>query len=357
MRKVLYVSNIEVPYRSEFFNQLSEKVDLTVLYERDKSSNRDENWSKSIHAKYLKKYLKGIKIKKEYSLDFRILKYVLSNKYDTVIIGCYNSPSQIVAILAMRLLKKKYILNIDGEYFLEGKNIKQRIKRFLLKGADKYLIAGEESAKNLSAIVQMDKIFPYYFSSLTKKELDKNAVNKNKNSNNKVIVIGQYFDYKGLDLALQVAKLDQNIQYKFIGSGNRSSLLMGKIVEMKLNNVEVIPFLTKKELDKEYQNCLCMLLPTRQECWGLVVNEAASFGCPIISTHGSGAAVEFLQNEYKEYLSECSDTNKIYNNIKKIIDGKALDKYKRYLIKTSQKYSIERMVEKTLNCIKSRDVK
>ena len=38
------------------------------------------------------------------------------------------------------------------------------------------------------------------------------------------------------------------------------------------------------DLYKEYQQCKCVLLPSKKECWGLVINEAASFGCPIIST-------------------------------------------------------------------------
>ena len=33
-KKVLYISNIQVPYRVRFFNLLAEKCDLTVLYER-----------------------------------------------------------------------------------------------------------------------------------------------------------------------------------------------------------------------------------------------------------------------------------------------------------------------------------
>ena len=185
MKKVLYVSNIEVPYRSEFFNQLSKKVDLTVLYERKKSSNRDENWTNSVKSNYKIEYLKGIRIKNEYSIDFKILKYVFSKKYDKVIIGCYNSPSQILAILLMRLFKKKYILNLDGEYFLDGKNFKQKIKRFLIKGAQDYLIAGEKSGENLSKYVSKERVHPYYFSSLTNKELEEHAKNINQNLTNK----------------------------------------------------------------------------------------------------------------------------------------------------------------------------
>lgn len=36
MKEVLYISNVEVPYRNEFFNQLALKCNLTVLYEKSK---------------------------------------------------------------------------------------------------------------------------------------------------------------------------------------------------------------------------------------------------------------------------------------------------------------------------------
>lgn len=341
MKKVLYVSNIEVPYRSEFFNQLSKKVDLTVLYERKKSSNRDDKWTTSIKSNYKIKYLKGIKIKNEYSLSFGILKHIFSKKYDKVIIGCYNSPSQMIAILFMKIFRKKYILNLDGEYFFDGKGIKKRIKRFFIKGANQYLIAGEESGKILSKYVKKEKVHPYYFSSLTNKEINDNSKNINKNINDKVLVIGQYFDYKGLDIALEVAKIDQNINYRFIGSGKRSFLLEEKVKEMKLNNVEVIPFLSKSDLYKEYQECKCLLLSSRKECWGLVINEAASFGCPIVATSGSGAAVEIVDKKMISY--NINDYQSLLDKIYNINDD--LEMYKAELIKKNEKYSIEKSVE------------
>ena len=111
--KVLYISNIEVPYRNEYLNQLSLKVDLTVIYERKKSSNRDINWTSRIKPEYKINYLKGIKMLNEYTFDLSIIKYDISKKYDDIIFGCYNSPSQQIAMLLMRMLKKKYILKLD----------------------------------------------------------------------------------------------------------------------------------------------------------------------------------------------------------------------------------------------------
>ncbi len=345
MKKLLYVSNIEVPYRTEYFNQLSKKLNLTVLYERKKSSNRNANWTESIKSKYSIKYLKGIKVNKEYTFDFRIIKYAFSKEYDDIIFGCYNSPSQILAILLMRLFRKKYILNLDGEYFFNGNGIKDRIKRFLIKGAKKYFIAGDNTKINLAKYVEKEKIYSYHFSSLTNDEIKINNKNTNENKNNMILVVGQFFEYKGLDVALKCAKLDQSIKYKFIGSGSRSNLLEEKVKEMNLDNVEIIPFLQKQELYNEYRNCKCLLLPSRKECWGLVINEAASFGCPIISTFGSGAAVELLE---KKWLVNSEDYKDMYEKILLLNENKY---NKKLLIKKSKKYTIENNVDETIEML------
>lgn len=61
MKKILYISNIQVPYRVKFFNELSKYCDLTVLYERKNSTNRDIKWSKSEEDKYKVIFLNGFK--------------------------------------------------------------------------------------------------------------------------------------------------------------------------------------------------------------------------------------------------------------------------------------------------------
>ena len=117
MKKVLYITNIQVPYRVEFFNQLAKECDLTVLYERESSDNRDSEWSTSNKDAYKKVFLNGFKTGRETSFSLKILKYIFGD-YDTIIIGCYNSPVQMFAILIMRMFHKKFIISTDGELFI-----------------------------------------------------------------------------------------------------------------------------------------------------------------------------------------------------------------------------------------------
>lgn len=350
MKKILYISNIEVPYRVRFFNELSKSCDLTVLYERRKSSNRDDKWAFSENSTYKVEYLDGIKIGNELSFSFKIFN-IIKKKWDLVIIGCYNSKIQMIAIIAMRLMNIPYSINLDGEPFID-KSFKGYIKKFFLTGAKGYLVAGEKSSKSLRTALGINNyIEPYYFSSLNKEEILNNGSTEYCRDKT-VLVIGQYFEYKGMDIALEVARRDLSIKYKFVGMGKRTQLFCADMKTIP-ENVEIIPFLQKEELEDQYKKCGLLLLPTRQECWGLVINEAASFGMPIVSTWGSGAAVEFLDDNYPQYLAKSGDVDELYHCIKNILNNDNKE-YSHYLKQKSICYNIERNVsvhQKMINTI------
>jgi len=341
MKKILYLSNIEVPYREDFFSQLAKVCDLTVLYERRNTLIRDDKWAKSGHSSYHKIYLDGIPIRTEDSFSIRIASEVRKG-YDLVVIGSYNSPVQIFAMLIMMLLKIPFIINLDGEQFINNKGIKTKIKRFLLKRAKGYLQAGDKSTTTLRAAIRNSHpIFRYYLSSLKTADIQANA-EKALPRDNTVAVIGQYFPYKGIDIALAVARRMTDVRFKFVGMGKRTNIFLSDNQDIP-DNVEVIPFLHKKELELLYLTSAAMMLPSRQECWGLVVNEAASYGTPIVSTYGSGAAVEFLADEYPEYLAQPGDPASLEQALKRCLTSDNTE-YSIYLKHKAAEYTIERSV-------------
>ena len=345
MKRILYISNIEVPYRVRFFNELAKYCDLTVLYERKHSGSRDEQWASSEKQNYRSIFLKGINISHENAFTPGLFRY-LFGKYDGIVVGCYNSPVQVMAILALRFMKFPYYLNIDGESFLEGKGLKISLKRFIVKGARTYFTAGEKSALSLKKAIGQVSTIPYYFSSLSEDELQSHKTTVwSSVCKNTVLIVGQYLDVKGLDVALQVARENQQWHFQFVGMGKRTAQFVDKYHPEQLKNVEIIPFLQKKDLEEAYRNCTVLVLPSRKECWGLVVNEAASFGVPIVSTWGSGAAVEFLSDDYPQLLAKPGDPESLRSCIDTLFTSTNREQFAAFLRQKSQQYSIEKSVQ------------
>ncbi len=344
--KVLYISNIEVPYRTRFFNLLGEKCDLTVLYERKRSSNRDETWVQSEKSTYKKDFLSGINHGREKAFSFKILKYIFGN-FDRIIIGCFNNPSQMLAILAMRIARKDYYVNVDGKMFDTGNAVKRILRRFFVRGAKGYFCAGEEVSKYLRGFVgEKRPIYSYLLSSMGEKELLEIDRISPSERNNKILVIGQYEDYKGLDVAAKVAARTPSYEYSFVGMGSKAEQFKEFIFKENIQNVEVVPFLQKDDLAQLYRTYGILMLPSRQECWGLVINEAAAYGMPIVSTWGSGAAEEFLSHKYDEYLAKPEDVDDLAKRLEKLMEASEQEKeeYSKYLYNKSKVYNIEENV-------------
>ena len=324
MKRVLYISNIEVPYRVRFFNELAKYCDLTVLYESRGTGKRDTTWSKSEKKRYRSVY---------YGRNTLPL---LLARYDLVILGCYQTPLQIATALLFKLLRRKFRINLDGEPFLQGKGWKPGAKRLLLRLATGYLVAGESAAWSLRAIAGKKPITVYPFGSLTEAQLGRCPDCKDRTGT--ILVVGQYFPYKGMDVALEAARRDGSLSFLFVGMGSRTEKFRK---DHKIpSNVQLIPFLQPEELHREYASCALVVLPSRRECWGLVIPEAAAFGAPIVSTWGSGAAVEFLAERYPQFLAKPGDPEGLLDSIHRCL---ASDRtaYGAFLREAGSRCSIE----------------
>ena len=132
--------------------------------------------------------------------------------------------------------------------------------------------------------------------------------------------------------------------------GSRTEQFVSEQLNASDTNIEVVRFLQKEALNKEYREAGVLLLPSRKECWGLVINEAASFGMPIVATNGSGAAKEFLRGKYSRYIFDSDDTKGMHDAISELLsqDNK---EYSNYLIETSSKYNVENMVDAHLRVL------
>ena len=352
MKRVLYITNKAVPYKVNFFNGLARHCELTVLLERQDSGDRDKQWAASAKSTYRTLELGGMRIGNEWSISPSIFKYMRGD-FDAIVVGCYNSPVEAAGLFGRgRRPECPVFINLDGEQFFRPGTLKTWLKKVVLRRGDGYLAAGEQSARNIAAAIGK-KVWPFYFSSLAETELaaHRDRVREARRRagvgrNDTILVVSRFLDVKGLDIALRVAAKDRKLHFKFVGLGGRTDEFRAKAEELGAGQVEIVPFLQRDEREREYLEDRMLVLPSRQECWGLVVNEAASFGMPIVATTGVGSAVEFLVVDHPEFLAKPGDDDDLRAIIDMAmgLDASASRNYGEFLLEKSKDYSIERMV-------------
>lgn len=309
--KVLFLANIPSPYRVDFFQELGKLCELTVLYELERASDRDRNWKGTIaeQKSYKEIYLKPVIRQASSAWCPSVRSYLRDKSYDIIVVGVYSTPTGMQAIRYLKSHKILYLLNCDGGIISYGESsFKKKLKKKLISGAPGYLSTGEAGDAYLIYYgAKKERIYRYPFSSFYERELlDKPLTKKEKKAVRKqlgiyeekvIFSVGSFIPRKGFDILLRAAEYMDREWGIYIAGGEEIEEYRIIREELNLTNVHYVPFLQKEELKKYYEAADLFVLPTREDIWGLVINEAMAAGLPVITTQKCVAGVEMLEEE------------------------------------------------------------
>lgn len=345
--RILIFSNIPSPYFVEYLNELGKFCDeIVCVFERKKASNRDKSWDQINVVNFKYYFLKGIKIGAEESLSFGAKKYIKLYKNHTIIFANPTTPTGILGIRYCIRHKIPYCVQSEGGFARVGNDFKTKIKRYLFKDAALYLTGMTPSNDYFTAYgAPVEKVKQYPFSSLSEKDLidkpisldEKKTIKESLGiTNSKMILyVGSMIQRKGIDILLNAFKDIKNDVCLYCVGGAPTDELSKIISENNIQNVTFIKHSNLETLKNYYKAADLFVLPTRYDTWGLVVNEAMSYGLPVITTDACVAGLELIENgkngyvvktesidELKEAINNAllnSDKNKMAkNNIEKI---------------------------------------
>jgi glycosyltransferase involved in cell wall biosynthesis len=90
-------------------------------------------------------------------------------------------------------------------------------------------------------------------------------------------------------------ELDGGAVLRIVGMGPELSNLQELAAQLGVTSeVQFAGAMHGSALCEEYLAATCLVLPSRVEPWGLVVNEALAFGCPVVVSHTCGCSPELV---------------------------------------------------------------
>lgn len=333
MKKVLFLTNFASPYRVHFFDELGKYLDVTVLYSDrvEDITHRDKSWFEEgkggFHPVQLTKTF-GVR---DESLCLDVLPW-LKKKWDAIVIGGYSSPTAILAMTYLRLHRIPFYMEVDGGLIRQERKIKYRIKRTLVRLAPMWLSTGRFTTKYLVHYgAEAEKVTHYPFSSLHEENIlpglvgweEKLALRQELNVTepHMVLAIGQFIHRKGFDVLLRAASaLDKNVGIYIVG-GEVTEEYKTMKETLGLSNVHFLGFQKKDTLAKFYKAADLFVLPTREDIWGLVINEAMAYGLPVITTDRCVAGLELVENGINGYIVPVEDEKALAEKMQIVLDS------------------------------------
>lgn len=349
--KVLFTANIPSPYRVDFFNELGKMCDLTVLFEARKAKSRNSAWVAKDAVNFNSVFLKGIQIGEAEAICPEIIKYINLFKYDAIIIGMYSTPTAMLAIEWMKLNKIPFYISSDGGLIKNDSNIKRIIKRHYIASAKGWLSTGKVTSEYLSYYgADSNRIFVYPFSSVKEKEVlkccipydEKKEIRKKLDiEENKVVLsVGQFIYRKGYDVLLEATRqIDKSIGFYIVGGDVTDEYRILK-EKYQLDNVHFVKFMPKEKLAEYYMAADIFVLPTREDIWGLVVNEAMSYGLPVVTTDKCCAGLEMIQDGINGKIVKAESVQELRDAILVSLNRLTMPKK---VLDTASQYTIEKM--------------
>ena len=257
----------------------------------------------------------------------------------------------------MECHKRKYVLQCEGGLPKSGKGLKERIKRYFIKGASLYLSGMKAEGDYFCAYGADPKLIRTYpFASLHEKDLVGSVISNDDKCTIKkdldivyekvVLYVGRIIPVKGIDILIRACQgMDNNVGVYIVG-GVEIEPYSTIAKDLGVTNLHYIPHVQLDTLRKYYLAADVFVLPTRGDTWGLVINEAMTYGLPVITTKNCVAGLQLIEDGVNGFLIESDDYSSLRNKIELILD----DNRMRILmgknnISKMKKYTYENMAK------------
>lgn len=354
-RRILYTTNTLSPYRIDFWNELSKYCEVTVLIERRGLENRDDRWTKGKRIRFNAVYLKPVFTRGEGAFCLGAWKYLKEYRNDIIVIGGYSTPTGMSCIEYLHFNRIPFILNCDGGLKKE-KDLFRLLKTHFIKKASLWLSTGKKCDEYLLAYgARRNRIAGYPFTSVRKQDLhepldagQRRELRKRLGINEKhmVLYVGQFIHRKGLDVLLRALRGLEDTAVVLAGGEDFSDFTDKEDFSDEYGHCRAVGFKSFSELVPYYQAADVFVLPTREDIWGLVVNEAMAMGTPVITTVKCVAGCELIRDGENGFLVEAGDAGKLRSRVEAVLgDEQMRMKFAKRGREEIKRYTIENMAK------------
>lgn len=358
--KILYITNLPSPYVVDYLNELGKICELTAVFECSKSTERDKSWQNFKFDNFEGHILRGIRCGVDKAISPGVIKYLKKKKYDGIIIANMCTPTGIIATTYMKTRGIPFIMESEGGMAKDGKGIKEKIKKFVLSGAELYFSTGHVGDEYFIKYgAPKDKIVRFPFTTLYNDEILKAPVEAKEKkavktelgckSDFMILTVGQFIHRKGMDILMKACRdLPFSCDIFFIG-GNPTEEYIEIQDECGLDNLHFIPFANKETIKKYYKAADVFVLATREDTWGLVIPEAMSMGVPVISTDACVAALCLIEDNENGFVIPSENIALLRDRLIELWSNKDLrDHIKIKNLEKMQGYSLETMAQRQI---------
>jgi len=379
------LSSHPIQYYSPWFRALAKQTDLEVFYahrpdpaQQGAGFGKSFDWDVDLLSGYSHRFLKNVSTRPGVShfsgCDTpEIRDLIRAGKFDAFIVVGWYLKTFWQAAWACRRAGVPVLARGDSQLLTPRSPLKRLVKsathRLLLRQFDGFLAVGRRHREYLDHYgVPAGKIFmaPHFVDNewfAVRAEEDRkrrSEIRSQWGANDGTLValfVGKFIEKKRpVELLLALAQLrDQGVATigVFVGAGELEAELQA-VAERLGVTTKFVGFKNQTELPACYVSADVLVLPSVNETWGLVVNEAMACGLPAIVSDAVGCAPDLIDEGKTGFTFALGNPRQLAQQLNRL-GGLLKDKkdFAPALAGKLKAYSIEAAVAGTLNALKT----
>lgn len=362
MKKIVIITNIPSPYRVahyKFLQKVYKEYGFYIIFSKKESKSELREWGTSTAELENVNYLPcfAIVIKRKYDdheihITHGVGKKLSIIRPDVVICMEYN-PTSIQAVLWCKWHKIPVISLTDGTLYSE-RNIGylQKISRkFIMRNADAFIASSTKAKEKIESYHVGKNIYVSYLTV----DVDKYFYEKVTNIvQGQLIFVGSLIERKGVDLLFKaLAKVKVDYYLRIVGSGPLEQELKELAKRLDIDKkVEFCGYKQEEEVAELYRESNILVLPTREDCYGLVILEAMCASLPVIASKYADGAYDLIEEGKDGMIIDPYDTERFADSIDRMLVYNMKDnQWGRNAYRHAHEFSFERVSISFMNAV------
>jgi glycosyltransferase involved in cell wall biosynthesis len=348
MIRVLIVHNIMAPYRYPLFQAIDAQrdIELTVWFMAPSARNRrwldqprDAGFKYEVLPHFDLSYFSNdlFTYIVNYSFPWRYARA----QFDVLISAGWLDFAAQTGLVLSKLLRRKFILWSESTAYEPSwrRSVSAPLVKAIVGGADACIAVGTRSREYLHHLGARDSDTFTAFSTvdveLFQRASQSARVHRASNRDelgirrsHVLLYCGQFIERKGLHVLLDafasVKRRFDDVALVLVGYGPARDLLKAQIARLNLVDVHFIDHVETSEMPRLYALADVFVLPSLEETWGLVVNEAMACGLPVIVTDRVGSSVDLVVDGDNGFVVPARDAAAIADRSVRLLEDSIL---------------------------------
>ncbi len=295
----------------------------------------------------------------KFIITLKWLKYILKYRPNVINLTGYQEMGTLPVLFLSKLMNIRTIMTNESVYSkvlhkasfsYYFKHFYKRLVFFLTDGFFSYGIKSNDYLFRHG--VDKKKIL-LFLNSFDKTKFSQNNSFDLEPSNNTILFVGRISPEKNLNSLISLFRFfkKDNLDYKLVlvGDGPIRDKLQNDILKYDLN-IEITGSVLWNELSDYYKKSICLILPSINETWGMVANEAIQMGVSVICSNSCGCANDLVINDYSGLVVDNFDFTKEDFTYTKILNFLENNKVinKKFLQNNAMVFDSKRLIEDSL---------